>query len=117
MIDPRLIGDLHVITDSVRQQHFEVVELARLAACGGARIVQIRDKAPCTTRELVAAAGAIRLHQMRLAEVGPSPSAKITRPLRTALPALPPISGALLRAGPVIPAPVELGRRFRCTVS
>lgn len=60
MIDPRLIGDLHVITDSVRQQRFEVVELARLAARGGARIVQFRDKAPRTTRELVAVAGAIR---------------------------------------------------------
>lgn len=60
MSDPHRIGDLHVITDTVRQDRFDVVELARRAARGGARIVQYREKAPLTTHELVRAARAIQ---------------------------------------------------------
>ena len=39
-----IIGRLHVITDEVLQSRFTHVEIARLAAAGGADVVQYRDK-------------------------------------------------------------------------
>ncbi len=56
---PRL-GRLHVITDETLQARFSHVELARLAAAGGADVVQFREKRPWTTRALVRAAAALR---------------------------------------------------------
>jgi len=47
------IGDLHVITDTSLQDRFSHVELARLAAAGGASVIQFREKRPWTTRALV----------------------------------------------------------------
>jgi len=52
------IGRLHVITDAVLQDRFSHVELARLAAAGGADTIQFREKRPWTTRMLIEAAGA-----------------------------------------------------------
>ena len=54
------IGRLHVITDTVLQDRFSHVELARLAAAGGADAVQFREKRPWTTRILVETATAMR---------------------------------------------------------
>jgi thiamine-phosphate pyrophosphorylase len=54
------IGRLHVITDTVLQDRFSHVELARLAAAGGADAVQFREKRPSTTRALIETAGAMR---------------------------------------------------------
>jgi thiamine-phosphate pyrophosphorylase len=54
------IGRLHVITDAVLQDRFSHVELARLAAAGGADTIQFREKRPWTTRALIEAAGAMR---------------------------------------------------------
>ena len=54
------VGRLHVITDAVLQDRFSHVELARLAAAGGADTIQFREKRPWTTRVLVEAAGAMR---------------------------------------------------------
>jgi len=46
-------GTLHVITDETLQDRFTHVELARLAAEGGADVVQLREKRPWSTRRLV----------------------------------------------------------------
>lgn len=54
------LGRLHVITDTVLQDRLSHVDLARLAAAGGADAVQLREKRPWTTRALVEAAVAIR---------------------------------------------------------
>ena len=56
---PRL-GRLHVITDAVLQTRFSHVELARLAAAGGADTIQLREKRPVTTQSLVETAVAMR---------------------------------------------------------
>ncbi len=48
-----MIGRLHVITDETVQDRYTHVELARMAAEGGADVVQFREKRPRTTRELV----------------------------------------------------------------
>lgn len=50
---------LHVLTDVHIQDRFGHLELARLAAAGGADRVQYRDKRPLTTRELLAMASSI----------------------------------------------------------
>ena len=55
-----LLGRLHVITDTTLQTRFSHVELARLAADGGADAVQFREKEPWPTRTLVETAAAIR---------------------------------------------------------
>ena len=55
-----LLGRLHVITDTTLQARFSHVELARLAAAGGADAVQFREKGPWSTRTLVETAAAIR---------------------------------------------------------
>ncbi|HWC03268.1 MAG TPA: thiamine phosphate synthase [Methylomirabilota bacterium] len=54
------LGRLHVITDTVLQDRFSHVELARLAAAAGADAVQFREKRPWTTRALVDMAIAVR---------------------------------------------------------
>jgi thiamine-phosphate pyrophosphorylase len=54
------LGRIHVITDATLQDRFSHVELARLAAAGGADAIQFREKRPWTTRSLVEAATAIR---------------------------------------------------------
>ena len=54
------IGRFHVITDTALQDRFSHVELARLAAAGGADAVQFREKRPSTTRALIEIAGAMR---------------------------------------------------------
>ncbi len=59
MSGPRRVGVLHVVTDETRQDRFSHVELARLAAQGGADVVQLREKRPRTTRELVRLARAV----------------------------------------------------------
>jgi thiamine-phosphate pyrophosphorylase len=53
------VGRLHVITDEGLQDRFSHVELAGLAAAGGADTVQFREKRPWTTRALVDTAQAI----------------------------------------------------------
>lgn len=55
-----MTGKLHVITDETVQDRYSHVELARLAAEGGADVVQFREKRPRSTRELVATAREIR---------------------------------------------------------
>jgi thiamine-phosphate pyrophosphorylase len=55
-----VLGRLHVITDATLQARFSHVELARLAAAGGADAVQFREKRPWTTRTLVETATLIR---------------------------------------------------------
>ena len=55
-----VLGRLHVITDTVLQDRFSHVELARLAAFGGADAVQFREKRPWTTRALAETAAAMR---------------------------------------------------------
>lgn len=55
----REVGRLHVITDETLQGRFSHAELARLAAGGGAEVVQFREKRPRTTRELVHTARAM----------------------------------------------------------
>jgi thiamine-phosphate pyrophosphorylase len=55
-----LVGRLHVITDTALQDRFSHVELARLAAAGGADAVQLREKRPWTTRALIEMADAMR---------------------------------------------------------
>lgn len=52
-------GRLHVLTDVATQQRFGHLELARLAAAGGADVVQLRDKQLRSTRVLIEQAGAI----------------------------------------------------------
>jgi thiamine-phosphate pyrophosphorylase len=47
------VGRLHVVTDETLQDRFTHAELARLAAAGGADVVQFREKRPWTTRALV----------------------------------------------------------------
>ena len=47
------VGRLHVVTDETLQTRFGHAELARLAAAGGADVVQFREKRPWTTRVLV----------------------------------------------------------------
>jgi thiamine-phosphate diphosphorylase len=47
------IGRLHVLTDEVLQRRFSHLEITRLAADGGADVVQLREKRPRTTREQV----------------------------------------------------------------
>jgi thiamine-phosphate pyrophosphorylase len=54
------IGRLHVITDAALQDRFSHVELARLAAAGGADAVQFREKRAWPTRALVETAEAMR---------------------------------------------------------
>jgi thiamine-phosphate pyrophosphorylase len=54
------LGRLHVITDETLQDRFTHVELAALAARGGADAVQFREKRPWTTRALVETAAAMR---------------------------------------------------------
>ena len=54
------LGRLHVITDVVLQTRYSHVELARLAAAGGADAVQFREKRPLATRALVETAEAMR---------------------------------------------------------
>ncbi|MEX2446718.1 MAG: thiamine phosphate synthase [Dehalococcoidia bacterium] len=50
------IPRLQVITDETVQQRYSHAELAGLAASGGADAVQLREKRPWTTRELIEAA-------------------------------------------------------------
>ncbi|MBK8481883.1 MAG: bifunctional hydroxymethylpyrimidine kinase/phosphomethylpyrimidine kinase [Proteobacteria bacterium] len=57
---PRPLPRLHVITDEQQQARYTHVELARLAAEGGADAVQLREKRPRATRELIALAQAMR---------------------------------------------------------
>lgn len=57
--DPR-IGRLHIITDETLQDRFTHVELARLAAEGGADVIQYREKRPRSTRELIETAVEIK---------------------------------------------------------
>jgi thiamine-phosphate pyrophosphorylase len=54
------LGRIHVITDATLQDRFSHVELARLAAAGGADAVQFREKRPWTARSLVETATAMR---------------------------------------------------------
>lgn len=54
------LGRIHVITDATLQDRFSHVELARLAAAGGADVIQLREKRPWTTRALIEAAVATR---------------------------------------------------------
>jgi len=54
------LGRLHVITDAVFQTRYSHVELARLAAEGGADTIQFREKRPLTTQNLVETAEAMR---------------------------------------------------------
>lgn len=54
------LGRVHVITDATLQGRFSHVELARLAAAGGADMVQLREKRPWTTRALIETAVATR---------------------------------------------------------
>ena len=54
------LGRLHVITDVTLQTRFSHVELARLAAAGGADTIQLREKRSLTTRVLVDTAAAMR---------------------------------------------------------
>lgn len=54
------LGRLHVITDAVLQSRFSHVDLARLAAAGGADTIQLREKRQVTTQALVETAGAMR---------------------------------------------------------
>jgi thiamine-phosphate pyrophosphorylase len=54
------LGRLHVITDAVLQTRASHLELARLAAAGGADTIQFREKRPLTTRMLVETAAAMR---------------------------------------------------------
>lgn len=49
------IGRLHVITDTVLQDRFSHVELAKMAIAGGADAIQFRQKSG-TTRELIVTA-------------------------------------------------------------
>ena len=60
MTGAQRIGRLHVITDEVLQDRFSHAELARLAAEGGADVIQYREKRPLATRELVEAAAAVQ---------------------------------------------------------
>ena len=53
------VGRLHVITDETLQDRFSHVELARLAAEGGADTVQFREKRLRTTQALVETARAM----------------------------------------------------------
>ena len=55
-----LLGRLHVITDATFQDRFSHVELAELAARGGADAVQFREKRSWTARALVETAAAMR---------------------------------------------------------
>jgi thiamine-phosphate pyrophosphorylase len=54
------LGRLHVITDATLQDRYAHVELAALAAAGGADAVQFREKRPWTTRALVETATLMR---------------------------------------------------------
>ena len=54
------IGRLHVLTDETLQRRFSHVELARLAARGGADTVQLREKLSRPTAELVRIARRVR---------------------------------------------------------
>ena len=47
------VGRLHVITDEVLQTRFTHVELAEMAAAGGADIVQYREKRPLSTQSMI----------------------------------------------------------------
>jgi len=53
------MAQLHVITDETIQDRFSHLELARLAAEGGADAVQLRDKSAGSSRRLVETAKAI----------------------------------------------------------
>jgi thiamine-phosphate pyrophosphorylase len=53
------VGRLHVLTDETQQGRFSHLELARLAALGGADVVQLREKRPRPTAELVRLARAM----------------------------------------------------------
>ena len=55
----RGVGELHVITDETLQDRFSHLELARMAAEGGADVVQFREKRPVATRNLVETARAM----------------------------------------------------------
>jgi len=48
----REIGSLHILTDTVLQSRFSHVELAEMAAAGGADVIQFRQKQG-STRELI----------------------------------------------------------------
>ncbi len=54
------VGRLHVITDETLQSRFTHVELARLAAEGGADVVQFREKRPRSARQRIAVARSMR---------------------------------------------------------
>ena len=54
------LGRIHVITDETLQGRFSHVDLARLAAAGGADAVQFREKRLWTGRSLVGTATAMR---------------------------------------------------------
>jgi thiamine-phosphate pyrophosphorylase len=54
------IGRVHVLTDEVLQQRFSHLDLARLAAQGGADVVQYREKRHRVTRHLVQTARAMQ---------------------------------------------------------
>jgi thiamine-phosphate pyrophosphorylase len=54
------LGRLHVITDMTLQDRFSHLDLARLAAAGGADTVQFREKRAWATRALVETAAAMR---------------------------------------------------------
>jgi thiamine-phosphate pyrophosphorylase len=47
----REIGRLHVITDTILQHRFDAVQLAIMAARGGADVVQYRHKQPMSTQQ------------------------------------------------------------------
>ncbi len=53
MTDQKSVGRLHVITDEVLQSRFSHVELAEMAAAGGADIVQYREKRPLSTQAMI----------------------------------------------------------------
>ena len=55
------IGRLHVITDEMLESRRSHLDAARLAAEGGADVVQYREKRPLTTRELVQVATSLRV--------------------------------------------------------
>jgi len=59
-VSARDVGLLHVITDETVQRSFSHVELAALAAEGGADVVQFREKRERPQAELVAIATRIR---------------------------------------------------------
>jgi thiamine-phosphate pyrophosphorylase len=54
------VGRLHVITDYALQRRWPHVEIARRAVAGGADVVQLREKTPVSTLQLMRTASEIR---------------------------------------------------------